>query len=1041
MGTGFKDAAADALHARLKTDFGMAELEHVKRAEVYSFEEDLEAADAQKLAAELLSDPVNQKYAVGEPLNSNFSFGIEVSFRPGVKDNVGETAAAAAADVIGRPLQGHVFTSMLYLFYGSFPAEKAQAVAEGLLCNPLIQRWKTLNPADITAYYSSPDLPLAGESVKGSVLEIPLPDDEAELERISKHRLLALTVEEMQAIRAHYLGDEVRAERAKMGLSAHPTDVELEAIAQTWSEHCKHKIFNATIDYVDKTEKKTAHKVKKTKSKVKPKSKSASHTSYAFPHRTIHSLFQTCIRAATDSAKSAKPYLLSVFTDNAGIMAMDEDWALAVKVETHNTPSALDPYGGALTGILGVNRDVLGAGLGAKPIFNTDVFCFADPFYTGTIPPRLLHPKRVFEGVRAGVERGGNASGIPTVNGSIYFDNRYLGKPLVYCGTGGLMPRKTAGLETSKKYHKAGDRIFMVGGRIGKDGIHGATFSSEGLHEGSPTSAVQLGDPFTQKCVLDFLLASRDAGLHSGLTDDGAGGLSSSVGEMANDAGGAIIHLERCPLKYPGLDPWEILLSESQERMTVAVPVDKAGDFAALASTWGVEATDIGEFASSGHLQMLYHNQTVAYLDLHFLHKGVPKMQLHAEWRAPELDEPDLDMPSDLKAELLSLLSRPNICSKESVIRQYDHEVQGMSVLKPLCGASSSGPSDAAVLQPIPDRPWGIVVSHGLCPRFGDIDPYRMAMLAVDEAVRNYVASGGDPHHWGGLDNFCWPDPVASAKNPDGARKLAALVRACEGLLEACKSYGLPLVSGKDSMKNDYQHGSIKISVPPTLLVSIAGRISDVSRAVSSDFKQAGDAIYVLGETRDELGASEYYAKNGLLGANAPLVNLEANHALYSRLHSAISHGLVASAHDCSDGGLGVALAECCIGGKVGAGVKLASVPCRPAAEAGPTGSPPAAGKPASGKRPSSSAKSDSPSSGQLRDDKILFSESAGRFVVSVHPDCVPDFEKEMHGCVFARIGEVLANEELRIEGVQPGSHMSVPVEELSAAFRQTITW
>jgi phosphoribosylformylglycinamidine synthase len=525
---------------------------------------------------------------------------------------------------------------------------------------------------------------------------------------------------------------------------------------------------------------------------------------------------------------------------------------------------------------------------------------------------------------------------------------------------------------------------------------------------------VQLGDPFTQKCVLDFLLASRDAGLHSGLTDDGAGGLSSSVGEMANDAGGAIIHLERCPLKYPGLDPWEILLSESQERMTVAVPVEKAGDFAALASTWGVEATDIGEFASSNHLQVLYHNQTVAYLDLHFLHKGVPKMQLRAEWKTPDgLEEPDIDMPSDLKSELLSLLSRPNICSKESVIRQYDYEVQGMSVLKPLCGASSSGPSDSAVLQPIPDRHWGIVVSHGLCPRFGDIDPYHMAMLAVDEAVRNYIASGGDPHHWGGLDNFCWPDPVASAKNPDGARKLAALVRACEGLFDACKAYGLPLVSGKDSMKNDYQHGSIKISVPPTLLVSIAGRIPDVSRAVSSDFKQAGDVIYLLGETRDELGASEYYSKNGLLGANVPKVNLEANHALYSRLHSAISRGLIASAHDCSDGGLGVALAECCIGAKLGADVKLAGVPR------------------------AESAHNDA----RLRDDKILFSESAGRFVVSVHPHNVADFEKALHDSAFARIGEVLANEELRVEGAQPGTHLSVPVEELSAAFKKTITW
>ncbi|VVB57069.1 Phosphoribosylformylglycinamidine synthase subunit PurL [uncultured archaeon] len=1044
LGTSFKDAAADALLERLKTDFGMSGLQTVRRAEVYSFEEDLEPSDAQKLAAELLSDPVNQHYSVGEPLVSDFTYAIEVGLRPGVKDNVGETAQAAAGDVLGRPLQGHVFTSMLFLFYGEFLPEKAQALAEGVLCNPLIQRWKGFAAAGISSYYASLDLPIAGASNKGSVFEIPLPADEAELERISKRRLLALSVDEMKAIRAHYQEPDVRAARAKLGLSIHPTDVELEAIAQTWSEHCKHKIFNADIAYVDKTEKTTEKKTEKTKDKKKNKQSksSASAHSLSSSPKVIHSLFKTYIRATTESIHAAQPYLLSVFTDNAGILAMDDTWALAIKVETHNTPSALDPYGGALTGILGVNRDVLGAGMGAKPVFNTDIFCFADPNYAGTIPPRLLHPRRVFEGVRAGVERGGNASGIPTVNGSIYFDNRYLGKPLVYCGTGGLMPRKVpdprapnqrasqGDLDASSstggvvcvshlKYHKAGDRIFMVGGRVGKDGIHGATFSSEGLHEGSPTSAVQLGDPITQKNVLDFLLASRDAGLHSGLTDDGAGGLSSSVGEMANDAGGALIHLERCPLKYPGLDPWEILLSESQERMTVAVPADKAGDFAALAVRFGVEATDIGEFESSGFLQVRYHSQVVAHLDLKFLHNGVPKMHLEAEWSEDEgLEEPDLELPSDLKVELLALLARPNICSKESVIRQYDHEVQGMSVIKPLCGASASGPSDAAVLQPIPDLSWGVVASHGLCPRFSDLDPYHMAMLALDEAVRNYVAAGGDPACWGALDNFCWPDPIVSSKNPDGKRKLAALVRTCQGLSEACKAYALPLVSGKDSMKNDYAHGSIRISVPPTLLVSLVGRIDDVERAVASDFKKAGDLIYVLGTTKDELGGSEYYALHECLGARVPQVDLKANKALYHALHAAMTDGLVASAHDCSDGGLGVALAECCIGSGFGASVKLTQVPQRAEDGASPSG-------------PSSF----------LRDDKILFSESAGRFVVSVRPENKAKFEKAMEGTAFAVIGEVLENAELRIEGTRSGAPMSVPVGDLKSAHQRTITW
>jgi phosphoribosylformylglycinamidine synthase len=983
---------------RLKNDFKLDGIEKIRRVDVYSFEEDLADEDAKKLALELLSDPVISNYSIGKPLYSDFSFGIEVGFKPGVKDNVGETAQSAAADVLGRQLKGRVFTSTLYLFYGDFPKEKAKEVAEGVLCNPLIQRWKSIIPQEIAAYYSSIDLPLAGEASKGMVLEIPLLDDDSELEKISKKRMLALNISEMRAIFDYFSQEHVRKKREALGLSIYPTDVELECIAQTWSEHCKHKIFNATIDYID-----ASNKLKGSKKSKKKKSKQNLQKI-----ARIRSLFKTYIKSTTESISSSKHYLLSVFTDNAGIMALDENWALAVKVETHNTPSALDPYGGALTGILGVNRDVLGAGLGAKPIFNTDIFCFASPFYSGPLPPRLLHPKRVFEGVRAGVERGGNASGIPTINGSIYFDDRYLGKPLVYCGTGGLLPREILGRSASKKYHKPGDRIFMVGGRIGKDGIHGATFSSQELHEGSPTSAVQLGDPFTQKCMLDFLLDARDKGLYSALTDNGAGGLSSSVGEMAKDTGGAIIHLERCPLKYPGLDPWEIFLSESQERMTVAVPPQKAGDFAALAAQWGVEATDIGEFTSSGYLQVFYYGNLVALLELGFLHNGLPKMHLQARWNPPAgLKEPEILMPSDLKAELLELLSRPNICSKESVIRQYDHEVQGMSVIKPLCGRSASGPSDAAVLQPFASKPWGIVVSHGICPRFSDIDPYYMAMLAVDEAARNYIAAGGDPHHWGGLDNFCWPDPIPSASNPDGEQKLAALVRTCQGLSKACKAYRLPLISGKDSMKNDYKYGQIKISIPPTLLVSIVGKIPDVSLAISSDFKEAGDIIYVLGETKDELGGSEYYAKRGIVGANVPKPDLKSSYALYSRLHSAILQRLVASAHDCSDGGLAVALAECCIGGRLGAYIKLANVP----REDG------------------------------LQDDKILFSESAGRFVVSVHPKNAAKFESLLSGCTFARIGEVITNQELHIEGSKPGVRLSASIAELESAFKQTITW
>ncbi len=976
----FVDAAADAIASRIREDFGAREITGVSIIEVYSIDGEFSENDLASIGSNLLADPLTQIFAVDSPVSSDFSHAIEVSFRPGVKDNVGETASEGMQDVLGRKIGGSVYTSKLYLFKGDFPSASEKTIAEGILCNPLIQSWKSFTPHTVGAHYSSISLPKAGIDAKGTVLEIPLdglPDHE--LEKISKRRLLALNIPEMKAIAEYYSKPQTMASRAKAGISENPTDVELECLAQTWSEHCKHKIFNAKISYTFTPKEGKAQK------------------------KEIRSLFKTYIAGTTKKIQKKAGYLVSVFTDGAGVMRLCEGWNFVMKVETHNTPSALDPYGGALTGILGVNRDVIGVGIGAQPIFNTDVFCFADPFYTGKIPPRLLHPKRVFEGVRAGVERGGNASGIPTVNGSVFFDERYLGKPVVYCGTGGIMPAKINGAPTHEKPIKPGDRIFTVGGRIGKDGIHGATFSSEALHEGSPTSAVQLGDPFTQKKVLDFLLAARDAGLVSGLQDMGAGGISSSVGEMASWVGGALVHLERAPLKYAGLDPWEILVSESQERMAVAVPPSKAGEFAAMAQKHSVEATDLGEFTSSGYFHVLFHGHPVAYLPLEFLHNGLPKMELEAKWDTPQEENESFDIPENLTAELLSLLSRPNICSKESIVRQYDHEVTGISVVKPMCGQNGTGPSDSAVVQPFPDKDVGIAVSHGMCVHAGDIDPYAMATLAVDEAVRNYVASGGNPAHWGALDNFCWPDPVQSSSNPDGEKKLGALVLANMGLADACLAYFLPLISGKDSMKNDYKMGAWKISIPPTLLISIVGKVDDVASAQTTDFKNPGDAIYLLGKTADAMGGSEYLQAKGMRGNDAPQVDFQANFHLYKKLHNAIANGLVSSVHDISDGGLAVALAECCIGGALGCEVEVSSHE-------------------------------------KMRADFLLFSESPGRFIVSVRGGKCGGFEKAMAGCMFEKIGRVSDGNELIIS-INGKSSISCKVGEMEKSFKKTITW
>ena len=812
------------------------------------------------------------------------------------------------------------------------------------------------------------------------VRTIDLNVDDDDLLRISKEGVLALSLEEMQTIRAYFRDKEFLALRGSHGLEDHITDCELEVLAQTWSEHCKHKIFNALIQY---------HEGEITSE--------------------VDSLFKSCIQGSTEKIRSElgeRDFCLSVFKDNAGVIRFDEDWNLVFKVETHNSPSALDPYGGALTGIVGVNRDPFGTGMGSKLIFNTDVFCFANPDFDGEIPPRLLHPRRVFEGVREGVEHGGNKSGIPTVNGAVIFDDRYLGKPLVYCGTGGLMPAVINGKPGHVKRARPGDRIVMTGGRIGKDGIHGATFSSEELHEGSPVSAVQIGDPITQKRMTDFLLMARDRGLYTSITDNGAGGLSSSVGEMATEAGGAKLHLDRAPLKYSGLQPWEILVSEAQERMTVAVPPDRLDEFLALAEKLDVEATDLGEYTDDGLFTVYWNEQPAALLPLAFLHDGLPRMHLTARWAPPVYKEPDFACPEDLTPSLLGLMGRWNICSKERLIRQYDHEVQAGSVVKPLVGVDEDGPGDAAVLRPLLDRFRGIAIGCGIAPRYSDIDTYWMMAAVIDEAVRNIVAAGADPDHMAGLDNFCWCDPVQSEKTPDGEYKLAQLVRANRALYDITTIYRIPCISGKDSMKNDYSIGDTKISIPPTVLFSAVGIVPDVRRAVTQDFKTPGDLIYVLGLTGDDTGGSEYFASRGVIGNKVPkVVDPEKAISMYRALHKAIKAGLVASCHDLSDGGLGVALAESAFSGGVGARVSLANLAV----------------------------------DGVDRDDTALFSETPCRFLVSIEATSQTDFEQTLDGFDFACIGTVTKETQLVIEGAHEKSIVTADIWELKNAWQQPL--
>ncbi len=957
---GFLDGVTDAVGqgvCRSIHDDLHIQIESVRTIDAYVLEMDIAEKDFAAVKDRLFTDPVIQVSALNKPLASNFDFLIAVSYKPGVTDNIGRSAREGVMDILGRTLgdQEDVYVSRQYLIRGKIGLKDARKIAADLLANNLIESHLIISQKE---WEKGKRVPLKSNRIIGvrrdnvDYFKIHELNDEA-LVALSTDRVLSLTLAEMKSIRAYYCRSTVVRERKQFGLEPFPTDVELEALAQTWSEHCKHKIFSGEIDYRDGRGRR----------------------------EKIKSLFKTYIQSATMAIGKKADWLQSVFTDNAGIIRFNKKYSMAMKVETHNSPSALDPYGGAMTGIVGVNRDIMGAGKGCKPIFNTDIFCFASPYYEAKIPPGLLHPRRVLKGVHRGVKDGGNESGIPTVNGSMVFDRRFLGKPLVFCGTGGLIPAFIKGQASHVKHIDAGDLIVMVGGRIGKDGIHGATFSSVGLTMSSPMSAVQIGDPITQKKMLDMLLEARDMDLYKSITDNGAGGLSSSVGEMANQAGGAEIELSHAPLKYQGLLPWEILLSEAQERMTVGLSPDKVQAFISLAKRRGVEATVIGHFTDTGKFIIKYRDKVVGALDLEFMHSGFPVLKLKAEWKPPIRHELRHYPDRNFSADLLALLKRENIASKETWLRQYDHEVQGMSVIKPFTGSLNDGPSDAAVLKPLYDSNEGLAVSHGIVPRYGDIDTYHMTACAIDEALRSAVCVGARPDYAAGLDNFCWPDPVESVDNPDGRYKLAQLVRSNKALYTVCKAMGVPCISGKDSMKNDYGQGQDKISIPPTLLFSLIAKVDDVRKCITMDVKRGGDLVYVLGVTRREMGGSEFLAMLGQVGNSVPKVRVKSAKLLYMSVHKAIQKGLLASCHDCSDGGLAVAMAEASFAGGLGMKIQLEKIPVE----------------------------------GNLEPAVILYAESQSRFVATVSPRRRKAFEKIMKGHVLACVGAVTDGEDFII--------------------------
>ncbi len=775
----------------------------------------------------------------------------------------------------------------------------------------------------------------------------------ADLVEISRKYLLALSREEMEVIQDYF-----------SRLGRNPTDIELEMIAQTWSEHCIHKVFRGVIEYEEDGRK-----------------------------EVIDNLLKSTLFRETKELKKA--YCLSVFKDNAGVVEFDREYGVAFKVETHNHPSALEPYGGAETGIGGVIRDILGVGLGAKPILNTDVFCFGPLDYPyGKLPPSVLHPRRIYKGVVSGVRDYGNRMGIPTANGAILFDEGFIANPLVYCGTLGLIPR-----DKIEKEVKPGDLILVIGGRTGRDGIHGATFSSLSLKKGISASVVQIGAPITEKKFLDVLLVARNQNLFRSITDCGAGGLSSAVGELGSETG-ADVCLDKVPLKYAGLAPWEIWLSEAQERMVLAVPPENKEAIESLFVSEGVEATFIGEFTGTGILRLFYKGKEAGNLKTSFLYDGLPRIRRKAVYRTPPVRKADLPPEPDCPSLLKALLGHHNIASKEKVVRQYDHEVQGQTILKPLI--SFGGPSDAVVLKPLyTGGKKGIVVSNGV-NLYGRLDPYLSAANAIDEALRNLTAVGGDILNASLLDNFCWGD----TGDPE---ILGSLVRASRACYEIGLGFGTPFISGKDSLNNYFvtEKGE-RISIPPTLLISAVSVIPDINRVVSMDLKGVGNLVYLLGETRgEELGGSHYSRILKRFGGLVPEVNAGKSKKRMVALHEAICSGMVLACHDLSEGGLAVSAAEMAFGGMTGLEIDLSRVFY----------------------------------SGPVRSDAVLFSESASRFLVEISPENRTKFEKLFCNQIFCCIGETIKKPVLKVRGLDKNTLISEDLKTLSRIWKRSLPW
>ena len=932
-----KSSEEKALEKKLKSlGFNVS----LRIGHVYTIKYNFSEGQINKIANSL-HNKVVEKTRINEPIEKKFDWALELGFLPGVTDNVANTTTEIINDLFKVNIGlSKVFSSKVLFLSGKLTKKDIENIANELV-NILIERYHIKDFKDFEKDsgmdYIVPEVKLEQGQ---EVLEVDLKLSDKELLELGKKGIpdngqrrgpLALSLENLKAIRDYY-----KKENRK------PTDIEIESIAQTWSEHCKHTIFASELDEIKE------------------------------------GIFKKYIKGATKKIRKKlgkKDFCVSVFKDNSGGIIFDKDYLVTDKAETHNSPSALDPYGGAITGIVGVNRDTIGFGLGALPIVNKYGYCVGRPEDKKTIfraknrQNPSLPPRRILDGVVSGVNAGGNCSGIPTPTGFVYFDDNYKGKPLIFVGTIGLIPRKLPdGRLSHEKKALPDDNIVMIGGRVGKDGIHGATFSSEAMDSGSPATAVQIGDPITQKKFSDAIVKeARDKGLYSSITDNGAGGLSCSVAEMAEECGGFVVNLEKVLLKYPGLQPWETWISESQERMTLAVPDDNIKEFQDLMKRRGVESTIIGKFNDSNRAVVKLNGKEIFNLDMDFLHQGLCEAKLKTKPYPYTKKEPEIKVVK--QQELFEkILGSHNICSYEFISKQYDHEVQHNSTIKPLIGKGRVN-GLASVVKPLLDSKKGLVISQTLYPRLSEINCYDMAACAIDTAIRNAIACGGDVNHLALMDNFCW----CSSDEPE---RLAQLKDAAKACYDYTTIYKTPLISGKDSMFNDFKgfDGSnkpIKISVLPTLMISSLGVIDDVNDAMTMDFKISGDLVYAVGKTKDECGASEFYNVFNEIGAKSPKVDAKKARKLYEKIFKI--KNLLSSCASVEKGGLLVALAKMSIAGQLGVEVDFGNV---------------LAGK-------------------DLALEKIFYSETQSRFVVTINPKDKNKFEKEMEGFDISEIGVV----------------------------------